>query len=917
MTAIRGEGVAEKILLSSIDKGIAERYLYYYKQQMYMARNKCWLSKGILNDLKKLSELYSRIDRLCQEKGLDIHTISCAAPFDEYIRCVETFDVTLRKKLAVSYTEICDIAKSEYDKKVVKSFKYEFSAKWEYPRWVSTFAGVRQATEIFLNEVTEDDPKEVKEIVPMAEMFKEFLNQARTEFENTLTSFENARIKARQEREEAQRKARERIEAAKREREEAERKAREQKEAEERAERERLAAEERRLNELRPLAAELKPVEGHDLDMQQRFCIVDNSRNILVIAGAGSGKTTTIIGKVKYLLYSGKCTADEILMLSFTKKAADEMKQRIKAETGVDMDVSTFHKLGLDTITRVEGKKPTVYSNTVQFFVQKDMKKYLGNKYYQAELLKYCWLNPPKARSVFDFKSREEMFEYNGSTPTITIQGEYVKSVCELEIANFLFRNRVRYTYEKPYEYNTANEQYSGYKPDFYLEDYGIYIEFFAVDKNGNVPEWFDPRHGKTAREVYHDSMDWKRSLHARYKTTLVEVSYADKQDNRLLETLAEKLKVQGVTLSPMTDDELYQFTVRNSRFVFDNTANIIGNIISLVKANGYSYEYFESINKLKSNESIIKLAKPIARDYEQMLKDTHQIDFNDMIYKAAKYYHFGNTAHHYKYVIVDEYQDISKARCKLLKEMREQSDFSLFCVGDDWQSIYRFAGSDVGFILNFEKDWGETVQYKIETTYRFPQEILDVSGKFVMQNPAQIKKQLRTANTNSGKVGYIIDDEARLSERLADKLRELPQNSTVFLIGRYTDDKSMLSYNDTPFTVNYSTADNRYSVTLADRTDLRIEFLTAHKSKGLQADYVFILNNKRRGMGFPSRIHNEPVINFLLRKGDDYLFSEERRLFYVALTRAKREVWLLVDENNCSVFVDELRVRKGGRFVF
>lgn len=900
--------MAEKILLSSIDKGIAERYLYYYKQQMNMAQTRCWLSKSHLDEMKKLTQLNRKIDRLCTEKGLNIHEISFGAPYDEYIMCVETFDATLRQKLAVSYMKICDIAKDEYSSKVKKSFKFEFSAKSEYPRWFNKFAGVRQATEIFLNEVTEDDPKEVKEIVPMAEMFKEFLKQARTEFENTLTSFENARIKARQEREETQRKARERIEAAKREREEAQRKAREQKEAAERAKRERLAAEERRLNELRRLAADVKPVEGHDLDMQQRLCIVDDSRNTLVIAGAGSGKTTTIIGKVKYLLHTGKCTADEILMLSFTKKAADEMKQRIKAETGVDMDVSTFHKLGLDTITRVEGKKPTVYSNTVQFFAQEDMKNYLGNKYYQAELLKYCWLNPPKARSVFDFKSREEMFEYNGSTPTITIQGEYVKSVCELEIANFLFRNRVRYTYEKPYEYNTANEQYSGYKPDFYLEDYGIYIEFFAVDKNGNVPEWFEPRHGKTAREVYHDSMDWKRSLHARYKTTLVEVSYADKQDNRLLETLAEKLKAKGVTLSPMTDDELYQFTVRNSRFAFANTADIIGDIISLVKANGYTYEYFESINKLKSNESIIKLAKPIARDYEQMLKDTHQIDFNDMIYRAAKYYHFGKAAHKYKYVIVDEYQDISKARCKLLKEMREQSDFSLFCVGDDWQSIYRFAGSDVGFILNFEKDWGETVQYKIETTYRFPKEILDVSGRFVMQNPAQIKKQLRTANTDGGKVGYILDDEGNLSERLAEKLRELPQNSTVFLIGRYTDDKSMLSYKDTPFTVNYSTAESRYTVVLADRTDLHMEFLTAHKSKGLQADYVFILNNKRRGMGFPSRIHNEPVINFLLRKGDDFLFSEERRLFYVALTRAKREVWLLADENNCSTFVDELR---------
>lgn len=346
--------------------------------------------------------------------------------------------------------KICEIAKQEYEDKVVKAFSHEWLIKGEYSRWLNKFAGVRKATEIFLNEVTENGPKEVKSVVPKAKRFKRFLKQAEGEVAKAIDSFEDARNKE------------------KREREEAARNAREKREDEDRAERGRHAAEKRRINALKRLAATLKPVEGHDLDMQQRLCIVDDSRNTLVIAGAGSGKTTTIIGKVKYLLHTGKCSADEILLLSFTKKAADEMKQRIKAETGVDMDVSTFHKLGLDTITRVEGKKPTVYSNTVQFFAQEDMKNYLGNKYYQAELLKYCWLNPPKARSVFDFKSREEMFEYNGSTPTITIQGEYVKSVCELMIANFLFRNRVRYTYEKPYEYNTANgswqDSYSLYR---------------------------------------------------------------------------------------------------------------------------------------------------------------------------------------------------------------------------------------------------------------------------------------------------------------------------------------------------------------------------------------------------------------------------------------------------------------------
>lgn len=896
-----------RIRLSAFADFSVKMFMFSYNKSLKAAESYCQVPDKKYG-INLYMDIYNSIVSQCKKFGIDIHSIDLPPKYIEYIHCVETFDKVVREKLSVNYEKICETAREEFENKIVDSFKHEFMINGEYRKWLTRFSGVREATNVFLNEIEEDDTASVKAMQAKASVFSTFLKEADSRVQAAKNAFEEKR---RIEREEAQRKAAEaqaRIEQEKLAREKARQEELERKAAAERAERERLAAIERRRIELKHLVDEIMPVEGKNLDTQQVDCITDESHNALVIAGAGSGKTTTIIGKVKYLLHTGKCSPEEILLLSFTKKSADEMKTRIKAETGIDMGVSTFHKLGLDTITHVESRKPTIYAKSLQFFAQEDIQKYLGNRYYRAELLKYCWLNPPRARSVFDFKTKEEMFEYNGSTPTVTIQGEYVKSVCELEIANFLFRNRIRYSYEKPYKFNTANGNYSGYKPDFYLEDYDIYVEFFAVDRNGNVPKWFEARHGKTARQAYHDGIEWKRNLHRSHRTKLVEVSYADRQNDKLLETLQEKLSKLGVQFNSMTDEELYKCTERKNRFTLSDTANIIGNIISLVKANGYTYDYFEKVNKLPQNDSIIKLAKPIARDYEQMLKDTNQIDFNDMIYRAAKYYHFGRAAHCYKYVIVDEYQDISKARCELLKEMRTQGDFSLFCVGDDWQSIYRFAGSDVGYMLDFEKYWGETAKYKIETTYRFPQEILNASGKFVMRNPAQIKKQLRTANNISGKVGYIFGDGQSNPHQLADKLQELPQDSTVFLIGRYTDDKDILNYKDSPFSIRFSTVDNKFIVSLNERPDLDIEFLTAHKSKGLQADYVFILNNKRNGMGFPSRIHNEPVINFLLRKGDDFLFSEERRLFYVALTRAKREVWLLVDSGNCSSFVTELR---------
>lgn len=909
----------EKSKLKHVDDYFrAKKYLSYYGVIMSAAEKRSWITDTELSQIAEYTKGYELICERCSQNNVSVDEVDWEPTVKKYIVCIQTFDSTLRQKLAVSYQKICEIAKTEYPKTVLRWHACEPLLKSEYNKWLRKFAGVRKATDIFLNDVNNDDPQEVHDQVNYAKLFRAFLNSASKEVNSALRGFEEQREQTRKSREEAK---------ARLKREQEERIAQERakivaaqaaREAAERAERERIAAIERRREELRSIVNEIMPVEGKRLDAQQIDCIIDDNHSTLVIAGAGSGKTTTIIGKVKYLLHTKQCTPDEILLLSFTRKSAEEMKQRIKAETGIDMDVFTFHKLGMQIITGVEGRKPTVYDKSVQSFAREGLKKYLSNSYYRQELLNYCFLKPSRAKSVFDFNSKQEMYDYNGTSPTITIKKDYVKSRCECDIANYLYRNRIRYTYEKPYKFSTANEKYSGYKPDFYLEDYDIYIEFYAVDKYGNVPKWFEGRHGKSPREAYQDSIQWKRRLHKENGTTLVELFYADRQDDRLLEMLQNKLLDLGVQLSPMNDEELFHEAHKANSYTVSNTSEIIGSVISLVKANGYTYDFFEKINKNPKNDSIIKLAKPIARDYEQMLIESGQIDFNDMIYKACKYFKYGKATHNYKYVMVDEYQDISKARCSLLKEMRQQHDYSLFCVGDDWQSIYRFAGSDVGYILDFEEYWGETARYKIENTYRFPKEILSESGYFIMHNPAQIKKELRTSNEETGELGYICGDtENALAEKLAEKLYLLPENSTVFLIGRYTADKDMLKYENSPFSFHVDTVASKQMVTLAQRSDLTIEFLTAHKSKGLQADYVFILNNKHKGMGFPSRIHSDPVINFLLRKSDDYPYSEERRLFYVALTRAKKSVYLLLLNGNTSVFADELRGVSRGFDVF
>ena len=347
---------------------------------------------------------------------------------------------------------------------------------------------------------------------------------------------------------------------------------------------------------------------------------------------------------------------------------------------------------------------------------------------------------------------------------------------------------------------------------------------------------------------------------------------------------------------------------------LLDGFVELTETTINLIKSNGYSIQQIRdsvsaNSNKAISNFAILSLIEPIFNSYCNTLSQCEEIDFNDMINIATKYVNERKYSHHYKYVIVDEYQDISKARYSLLKALRDTEDYDLFCVGDDWQSIYRFAGSDIGFILNFTKYWGASEISRIETTYRFSQKLIDISGGFVMCNPNQVRKAIRgnTADTAFplGEInGYT---EANLTDFLSTRLLDLPQNSSVFFLGRYSFDIDYIK-NCSNFSCNYNNADGRVNVTFSRRRDLQITFITAHRSKGLQADFVFILNNRKSRMGFPSKMQDAPIMNLLLDNSDHFPYAEERRLFYVALTRAKQKVILLTLNGKESEFVAELQ---------
>ncbi len=654
-------------------------------------------------------------------------------------------------------------------------------------------------------------------------------------------------------------------------------------------------------------------VEGRQLDAQQMKCIIKPASSHLVIAGAGTGKTTTIVGKVKYLLNSGMCECKDILVLSFTNASATEMRERINKETGKQVEASTFHKLGLNIINSVRGITPKITKISLQAFSKEKLVENMRSPKYLYLLCKYFLFNYKYEKSEFDFQNSSDYEEYLRTNPPVTLKGDSVKSYGEMDIANFLYQNGINYEYEKEYQYDTRTEERYQYYPDFYLPDSGIYIEYFGINEKGEVPKYFSSRDGKSPSEEYREGMEWKRNLHKSNNTVLIECYSYERAKGQLLSALEEKLKKAGVNFKPISSEMVWEKVAENnSRNVLSGFSELIGTIISLMKSNEINIEQLREIcrksPKTGRNTLLIELIEPIYDSYLDALKKNDEIDFNDMINDAARMIREGKYKNPYKYVIVDEYQDISRSRYNLLKALRESAYYHLFCVGDDWQSIYRFAGSDMDYILNFSKYWGETEYSKIETTYRFTDSLIEISGHFVMKNPSQIKKSIRGTPS---KIGFAMGEIKGYNEELAirfmlNRLRELPKDSSVFFIGRYTFDSRLLS-ECKDLECKYDTVTQEAIVVFPERSDLKMQFLTAHKSKGLQADYVFIINNKDRGMGFPSKIQDDPLVDCLLEGKETFPFAEERRLFYVALTRAKVKSFLVVVNGNESAFATEM----------
>lgn len=314
---------------------------------------------------------------------------------------------------------------------------------------------------------------------------------------------------------------------------------------------------------------------------------------------------------------------------------------------------------------------------------------------------------------------------------------------------------------------------------------------------------------------------------------------------------------------------------------------NEIISFISLYKNYNYGYKY---IDKLSKNNKMIKLIKYFYLIYESELKSTNYVDFNDLINMATSLIENKGLKRYYKYIIVDEYQDISDNRYKLIKAIKESCNSKLFAVGDDYQSIYKFSGSNINMITKFKKYYGYTRVIKIINTYRNSLELIIVANNFINKNKHQIRKKLLSNKhlEKPIKIIYYKKNESIKFKKLLDLI-----NSEVLILGRNNYDVNYIINDEITYKDNKIIYKKEYN------------YKTVHKSKGLEEENVILINLNNSRYGFPNK-KNDNITKVLLPK-DKYLYEEERRLFYVALTRTKNYLYLFVDMDNPSIFVKEL----------
>ncbi len=570
---------------------------------------------------------------------------------------------------------------------------------------------------------------------------------------------------------------------------------------------------------------------------------MDDADTQLVIAAAGTGKTTTLIGKVLHLVDSG-VDPRGILLISLTNNTVSDLRASVDSEFGGRFpgDVMTIHALG----NRILRRRPCV---------GKDRTRLIGRIMYDT--------------AEEDRKFARALLLYVEGLRTV---GYSDMSLCGISIRNrglrnfadALFECGIRCTYERPVFTDKDTRPASVHAEDGRGHSLTVYSDDDVVRMAAKDPG-----------EVW-DCMKRHNFACERLNPNDLAAEVINAWGDRLPEAM-------GALISRCK-----------------STGTTIGD---LRRSNGRN----DTRTRPRVEEKLSLLDR-VWDEYNMLCMQGGMADYDDMVIQATESVRSGGPyGKRYTHVLVDEYQDVSPTLVGLLRAIRDRAGFMLFCVGDDWQSIYSFSGGDVWQFYDFEKVWGGygTVSVsRIETTYRCPQTIVDLSGRFVLANPMQQRKEVKGVRDPPFSPVQLlpVNSDRDIPKAIANRLDFIDPGESAFIIGRTRADVYALGYGNGMFAFNIGDGSQSGSVDVTyrrwdedagDWTEVRpLRFLTAHSSKGLEADNVFILADRDRG-GFPSTVSDE-LSDLFDTRDEGIPLAEERRVFYVAMTRARRRLFIV-----------------------
>lgn len=660
------------------------------------------------------------------------------------------------------------------------------------------------------------------------------------------------------------------------------------------------------------------------LNEKQRQAVVSECKRLLVLAGAGSGKTKTLLQKLIYLIEEKGVNPSNILAITFTKNAANEMLDRLiisaddteeyakiladkyrtakeknaeryfytKKYKWIDnLTLRTFHSLCYSIIRNYGVNE---FDNKFKIIGDAKTKSDEFSKYLATEtafevihkiLIENCQSNSyllDLKRYILDYmidrihieKSNRSSLPKDGKFYT-TLNGTKVRSKSEQYIADWLYRHSIKFEYEP-----TVNFRDFDFQPDFYIPEANLYLEHVS---NKSYPTKGKEQQFNKANKLLVKTFEHQTKDTALFNLTLERI-------------IKNRLPSNYHFSSALLYEEEFKYYHKEVKDFLRQTMRVI----DMFKVENLPAKTILEQSQKDQHERVrnfYKLAIPIVEQYQSYCTNKSYLDFNDMITRTISLFKNHKEIANkfrgkYEYILVDEFQDVNNLQVELIKLLLTDSN-QLFCVGDDWQSIYGFRGSNVDYIVNFKDHFKKSETIKLSMNYRSTQHIVGASNEVIKHNKFKVEKDIRSNKKSSRKIHiYAGKNQAENIEYTLAEVRKLKDKG-------YTKEDILFLY-------RRSKMQNKYYERFSKEKEY-VSWKTIHASKGLEAKAVFIIGLTEGKGGFPDIWMEDRIYQVIKKSNHDLLLEEERRLFYVAITRAKDELFLITEKGNESSFIKEI----------